>query len=210
MAETSEAGAIQQAEVPVDWSQAGIWQWTLVTSAQTFSGHVIVRGGDADPIGAHSFGKGEEVWYLDTTSTGGTASFEIELLYMRDPDDTTLLDAVDAIVEKETEIGTADMVPTWKSTANPNGNLAMFTLVDIDGPGSYSNLYEEVSMQFVDPDGDVPTWYSSSASLYSIFGGSTQSVAVAEGTIAYFDLVNTNDPGYPNSSWYWYGRDPNL
>jgi len=57
------------------------------------------------------------------------------------------------------------------------------------GPGSYTSLYEQVAFQFVDPNGDVPTWFSSSNSLYSIFGGSSQSVPVDDGTTAYFDPV---------------------
>lgn len=62
------------------------------------------------------------------------------------------------------------------------------------GPGSYTSLYEAGRLPFVDPDGDVPTWFSSSNSLYSIFGGSSQSVPVDEGTTAYFDPVTDDEP----------------
>lgn len=193
--------------MPVNTIKAGVYQWTLVTSSQTVTGHIVVRGPSAGPIGQYNYAQSTETWYRGSTSSGGTPGFDFELVLMRSPTDTSLLNAVSWIRSNETVIGTADMVPVWTQDPPLASNVQVYTMTSVtNGIGSFGSLYEHVSFAMPDPT-KMPAFYTDYSTLYSIFGGSSLGVPVQEGTKAHFSPIGSSDDGYPDSSWYWYGRD---
>jgi hypothetical protein len=199
-------------QMPVSSLQAGLYEWTMISSSVSRSGHVIVRGPNAAPIGNYPFAAGTETWYwATTTGSGGTPTFTFTLVYERYPSDQALLAAVGQVVNNEQAAGTAAMVPNWQPGAPLPSSGDIVTLTDVsDGPGSYGQLYKHVSF-FLPVGGSpvMPTWYTDIPGLYSVFGGSAQSVPIAEGITAKMSWVKSGNDGYPDpKKWLWYGRDP--
>lgn len=201
-------------QVPINATQAGLYQWTMTSKEKLVTGHVVVRGSDADPIGNWNYAQGTETWYSGSSSAyAGDPSFNLKLLLMRAPDDETLLEAIDEVRQSETEVGTAAEVPDWTQGAPLPKEPQVVTLTEVvSGPGEYDDLYTNVS--FLMPiDGNnpvMPTWYTSIEGLYSVFGGDPETGApVEEGIEAKMTWAESNQAGYPNpNTWYWYGRDP--
>jgi len=202
-------------QYPIDTTKAGIYEWTMKLSGSTVTGHVVVRGTDADPIGNYQWPQGTEVWFQQSDSSGQTspATFFIQLDRLDDPDDQDLVDAVDDIVQNETLIGTADMVIDWQKGAPLGDDPLVFTLQEISKGvqgHDYSWLYEHISFQMpVGKAPELPTWYTDDTDIKSVFGGDPeQSVPIVEGITAKFVEVGSGDDGYPGEGWHWFGRDP--
>lgn len=198
-------------QVPVDVILGGVYSWTLRLSDKTVTGSVVVRGPDAGPIGNYEFPANSETWYHDAVQqqTNESASFELKLVLMAQPSDSTLQSLVGQVTAG-TKMGEVAMTPTWKEGSPLPSSPTVFTMTAVkDGPGEYENLYSHVSM--IMPVGEaplMPTWYTDIQGLYSIFGGSEEGVPVANGTRGIFGAAGEEDPGYPGEGWYWTGRDP--
>lgn len=200
-------------QVPVDATRAGVYGWTLRLSSQTVTGHVIVRGPNAGPIGNHPFDADSETWFYDAIQSQSNAkqTFELTLLQMATPTDPALDTLVSQVVNDETSMGEAAMIPDWEEGSPLPQNPIVFTMKDVEnGPGDYDDLYERVSLVLpVTTAPLMPTWYTDIEGLYSIFGGDAQKGApVKDGTKAVFVAIDANDDGYPGAGWYWTGRDP--
>lgn len=200
-------------QVPINATQAGLYEWTMTSKETSVSGHVVIRGSDADPIGQWDYKQGTETWYWGASSSyEGDPSFTLKLVLMRNPDDQSLISAISSVRQNETEVGSAPEVPTWQSGAPlpEEPQVVTLTLVS-NGPGQYGSLYTNVSFLMpVDGNPVMPTWYTSISNLYSVFGGNSQTGApIAEGIEADMTSVESGQAGYPSpSSWYWFGRDP--
>lgn len=204
---------MQLKQIPVEGVKAGLYEWTMVSSTLSCSGHVVVRGPSAGPIGNFNFPAGTETWYWQTTTgVGGTPSFTLKLALERSPTDATLLSAVTQVVNSEQSAGTCDMVPPWQQGAPLPSSGDMLTLTNVaNGVGSYTQLYKHVS--FYMPVGGspvLPTWYTDIAGLYSVFGGNPNTGApIQEGIVATMTKVKSGNAGYPDrTKWSWYGRHP--
>ncbi len=102
-------------------------------------------------------------------------------------------------------------MPDWEEGAALGDEPLIYTLTDVSGgSGTYTSLYENVSLQM--PIGSpqvLPTFYTSKSWLYSVFGGTAQSPPLLQvGMEAKFTGIGSSDPGYPDQDWYWFGRDP--
>lgn len=201
-------------QVPVVGIQAGLYSWRALIDSTTYTGHVVVRGPNAGPIGGWSYPPGSETWYVGASSSGGAANptFFLTLEVMAISEDKTLEAAVAAVRANETEIGEAPMVPSWQQGAPLGKEPILYTLTDITGgSGQYHHLYEKVTFQMpIDSPQVMPTFYTSIAGLYSIFGGTSQSPpALQVGIEAKLSGIGKGHPGFPSEkSWYWCGRDP--
>lgn len=201
-------------EVPIEALKAGLYSWRALIDSTTYTGHVVVRGVNAQPIGNWSYPAGSETWYLGASSSGGAANptFFLTLEAMAAPGDKNLISAIDAVRNTETPFGEVAMVPNWIEGAPLGEDPIIYTLTDISGgSGTYTQLYEKVSFQM--PIGTpqvVPTWYTQIAGLASVFGGTSQTPPVIQvGIEAKLTGIGSGDPGYPSSKgWYWCGRDP--
>lgn len=206
----------QPEEVPIDLYKAGLYAWTLKFPTGEVSGHIVVRGTAADQInGWEDYEQGKEYWYHGEVDSGSSspATFTLTLLYERDPDDSTLEEAIAEVRENETLMGSANVVPAWTKGAPLGSTPILYTETDVqDGPGTYSQLYDEVTIQLPVSGSSVlmPTWYTSIKDLFSVFGGDPNTPApIQEGITATFTRVAESDPGWPDDdTWYWYGRDP--
>lgn len=199
-------------QVPINTNLGGLYEWTMITPGGTRAGHVVVRAPGAKPIGNFPFPDNSETWYWGASSgDSGDPVFILKVALERAPDDAELVAAVGAVVQSETSAGTVPMVPSWKGDPPlPQAN-GIVTLTDvIDGPGSYDDLYTNVSF-FMPIDGApvLPTFYTSIPDLYSIFGGSSKGVPIQEGTTAKMKWAPQGEPGYPDpATWVFVGRDP--
>lgn len=200
-------------QIPINTLDAGLYQWTMKTQSLSRSGHVVVRGTNAGPIGGFGYPAGTETWYWETTTgSGGTPKFTLELAIVGSPSDSALITAVTNVQSNETLAGTTAMAPTWAQGAPlpPSGDIV--TLTDVsNGQGSYGQLYKHVSF-FMPVGGNpvLPTWYTDIQGLYSVFGGSAQGgVPVQQGITAKMSWAKSGNAGYPKpSKWYWFGTDP--
>ena len=201
-------------QIPIEAIKGGLYAWTLELANTKYTGHVVVRGPDADPIGEWDYEKGYEYWYTAGAQQGGAnpATFTMTLLYERMPDDETLVQAIAGVRQSENEIGSSLMVPDWQNGAPIPQNPVILTETNVaNGPGEYDDLYDNVSytMPIVQGAPVMPTWYTKIENLYSIFGGDPNDGApIQEGIVATFTEVSSSDPGWPGEGWYWYGRDP--
>ncbi len=200
-------------QVPIETLKAGLYEWTMTSMDTLVKGHIVVRGADCGPINGWDYEQGMESWYWGTPeSYSGNPSFVLTLLLMRDPRDTTLINAIKGVRKTETLVGDAPEVPSWTQGAPLPSSPQVVTLTSVtNGPGQYSQLYNNVSFLMpVDGSPLMPTWYTSISNLYSVFGGSPSTGApIAEGIQASMSYVQSGGSGYPSpTSWYWYGRDP--
>lgn len=201
-------------QVPVNTTQAGLYSWRALLGSTTYTGHVVVRGPNSQPINGWNYLAGTETWYVGASSSGGAANptFFLTLEAMAAPDDKNLISAIEAVRKNETDFGEVAMVPNWVEGAPLGEDPIIYTLTDISGgSGQYTQLYEKVSFQM--PIGTpqvLPTWYTQIPGLASVFGGSSQSPPVIQvGIEAKLSGIGSSDPGYPSSKgWYWFGRDP--
>ena len=193
--------------------QAGLYSWRALIDSTTYTGHVVVRGPNAQPIGNWSYPAGTETWYVGARSSGGAANptFFLTLEAMAAPNDKGLIDAIGVVRSNESVFGEVGMVPDWEEGAPLGDEPLIYTLTDVSGgSGTYTSLYESVSLQM--PIGSpqaLPTFYTSKSWLYSVFGGTAQSPPLLQvGMEAKFTGIGSSDPGYPDQDWYWFGRDP--
>jgi hypothetical protein len=204
---------LTEKQVPIGDVRAGLYSFAMRDGSSLLKGHIVVRGLKAGPIGAYDYPAGTETWYWGEPSSDTDApSWTLELTLMRSPDDAELIDAVAAVRKTETEVGTAPMVPTWKSGAPLPAKPVVVTMTNVTGgPGSYGGLYTQVSFLMpIDQGPLMPTFYTAIPGLYSIFGGDPiKGAPVAEGMVASFTSTSPGKAGYPNAStWLWFGRDP--
>ncbi len=200
-------------QYPINTLEAGIYEWTMVSEKLSRSGHTVVRGPEAGPIGPYKYPPGTETWYWSgDTGPGGTPSYTLTLTMMCDPDDKALIAEVGKIQASEKEAGVMQMVPDWQKDAPLPSSGDILTLVEVkDGPGSYDYLYQNVSFYMpIDGDPVLPTFYTDIPGLYSIFGGDPKNGApIKVGITAVMIGVKEGAPGYPDpNKWLWYGRNP--
>lgn len=207
------SGSVEK-QVPVNTIQAGLYSWRALIDSTTYTGHVVVRGPNAQPIANWNYLAGTETWYAGASSSGGAANptFFLTLEAMAAPNDKGLIDAIGAVRKNETDFGAAATVPSWVGGAPLGDDPLIYTLTDISGgQGQYTQLYEKVSFQM--PIGTpqlMPTFYTTIQGLASVFGGDAQSPPVIQvGIEAKLTGITSSDPGYPSTKgWYWFGRDP--
>src|SRR5258706_10079012 len=148
-------------QVPVDATKAGLYQWTMTTNAGKRSGHVVVRGTQAAPIGNFNYAQGSETWYWGAPSApGGTPFYTLMLSLHRAPADPALVAAVTNVRSTETSAGAAAMVPAWQAGAPLGTSPSVVTLTNVvSGSGSYSSLFKNISFQMpISGNPLLPTW----------------------------------------------------
>lgn len=202
-----------QKQVPVNTVLAGLYEWTMTSDKLTVSGHVVVRGDKAKPIGGWDYPPGTETWYWGPAKPfDGDPSFRLTLVLETAPDDPALIEAVSKVRDQEKLAGMSPVDPSWVAGAPLPNDPQVVTLVDVlDGPGQYDQLYYQVSFLMpIDGDPVMPTWYTTIPGLYSVFGGDPETGApVKEGTTAKMAWAKPGEAGFPKpESWLWFGRDP--
>lgn len=203
-------------QVPIDITKAGIYEWTLTVSNAEVTGHVVVRGVQAAPIGNHPWPAGSEAWFSKSPGGGGgsPATLTLELVELGDPTDKTFQQKVDAIVQAESPMGTTPEVPTWQSGAPLGKDPLVLTLTAVSNGvqgHDYAWLYEHISAQlpFDGQTVEMPTWYTDDTKIQTVFGGDpAKSVPVQQGIRAKLVEVTSGDGGYPKAGWHWFGRKP--
>jgi hypothetical protein len=208
-------GNIVVFQVPIDIIEAGIYEWKMSLASSTVTGHVVVRGTKAAPIGKHQWPQGSEAWFQKSEDGGQSspATFTLELAKIGDPQDPAFVEAVDAIAKNETPIGITPEVPDWQQGAPLGDAPLVFTLDGVSNGvkgHDYDWLYRHISFQMpVGKEPKLPTWYTDDTKIQSVFGGDPEKgVPVQEGIVAKLVEVKPGDAGYPKQGWYWFGRNP--
>src|SRR5688572_32614183 len=127
-------------QVPVTGVQAGLYEWKVMIGNTTWIGHVFGRGVQCAQINGWRYPQGTENWYRGGTTGGGAAvpTFTLKLTLMQPLTDQSLLSAINAVRNSETEVGTAGMVPNWQSGAPLGTSPTIYTLQTVTGgPGQY-------------------------------------------------------------------------